>query len=266
MQAILFPNCGLGFPTCPAFKSTLRKSIFSDKDGALFFAARGELIQSSVSSIRPEGNRRRRSPRKNTASDRAAEEDEEEKVPQSPDGDSPESSNQEEIIALFRRIQSSISKGGSGTTKRRSSSSSKEKKSAESVLDVLNQYPSRKQFRDKGPSKEENGMLPRKTPALRKEPITKEDSLKEEFKLSRPPSNFVKRSPIPSPPMLKEKVGEVNEDGLPAVVAVKDSELQRVHGMKLSELKELAKSRGVKGYSKLKKGELVELLKGLLQS
>jgi hypothetical protein len=31
--------------------------------------------------------------------------------------------------------------------------------------------------------------------------------------------------------------------------------------MKLTELKELAKSRGIKGYSKLKKGELLELLR-----
>uniref|UniRef100_A0A3Q7F3B7 Rho termination factor-like N-terminal domain-containing protein n=2 Tax=Solanum lycopersicum TaxID=4081 RepID=A0A3Q7F3B7_SOLLC len=41
-----------------------------------------------------------------------------------------------------------------------------------------------------------------------------------------------------------------------------ESEAVKIEEMKLPQLKELAKSRGLKGYSKLKKSELVELLIG----
>nr|XP_043612161.1 SAP-like protein BP-73 [Erigeron canadensis] len=71
-------------------------------------------------------------------------------------------------------------------------------------------------------------------------------------KKSRPASNFVKRSPIPS------LYAETLED---EVKSVRDGE--ELEMMKLAELKELAKSRRVKGYSKLKKGELINLLKTL---
>lgn len=40
----------------------------------------------------------------------------------------------------------------------------------------------------------------------------------------------------------------------------REHELKKLEDMKLTELKEIAKSKGIKGYSKLKKGELVELL------
>lgn len=76
------------------------------------------------------------------------------------------------------------------------------------------------------------------------------DSVSNEGKVSRPPSNFVKRSPIPS-----VHVERVEDD----VMSATDGE--DLETMKLAELKELAKSRGVKGYSKLKKVELIKLLK-----
>lgn len=64
--------------------------------------------------------------------------------------------------------------------------------------------------------------------------------------LIRPLSKFVKRSPIPYPPS-QRKISLAKPD-------------PKIEGMKLVELKELAKSRGIKGYSKLKKSELVDLL------
>lgn len=82
-----------------------------------------------------------------------------------------------------------------------------------------------------------------------------------DFKLTRPPSKFVKRSPIPSSSTPTGKLLEPSNGASPHTAGTKEFELERVEEMKLPELKELAKSRGVKGYSKLKKKELVELLK-----
>ncbi|GER24647.1 Rho termination factor [Striga asiatica] len=62
-----------------------------------------------------------------------------------------------------------------------------------------------------------------------------------ELKSIRPPLQFTQRSPIPTD----------NEDC---------NEVEKFEKMKLAELKEVAKSNGIKGYSKLKKIDLVELL------
>eukprot|EP00268_Persea_americana_P001223 TRINITY_DN10367_c0_g1_i6.p1 TRINITY_DN10367_c0_g1~~TRINITY_DN10367_c0_g1_i6.p1 ORF type:complete len:190 (-),score=39.35 TRINITY_DN10367_c0_g1_i6:328-897(-) len=121
-------------------------------------------------------------------------------------------------------------------------------------------------YMDEGPLKGGDEILPRRTGAPKREARPKENSPGADLQLSRPPSSFVKRSPIPVPYTPKEKISEVQGEGSPIAVAVKDMELQRVDEMKLIELKELAKSRGLKGYSKLKKGELVEQLKRFLQS
>lgn len=76
---------------------------------------------------------------------------------------------------------------------------------------------------------------------------------------TRPPSNFVKKSPIPSPAPLRSNEIEVNNRE--KSISEADKESSKVEGMKLSELKVLAKERGIRGYSKLKKSELIELLK-----
>ncbi|KAI4372012.1 hypothetical protein MLD38_010300 [Melastoma candidum] len=68
--------------------------------------------------------------------------------------------------------------------------------------------------------------------------------------------NFVKRSPIPFPSAPRGRASMPDKDN--------GFSLQKLDGLKLDELKELAKSRGLKGYSKLKKMELVQLL--ILQS
>ncbi|RWR96315.1 Rho termination factor [Cinnamomum micranthum f. kanehirae] len=214
---------------------------------------RRDLPQLSVSSIRSEG-KRGRPPWKNTASDRSTEEN------KTSDGESSVPSNLEEIIALFRRIQSSISKEGHVSTKKSSSNNAKVKQSLESVVNVLHKSPARKQA--KGPLKGGDEILPQRTGAPKREARPKENSPGADLQLSRLPSSFVKRSPIPVPYTPKEKISEVQGEGSPITVAVKDMELQRVDELKLIELKELAKSKGLKGYSKLKKGELVEQLKG----
>lgn len=80
----------------------------------------------------------------------------------------------------------------------------------------------------------------------------------EEFNLSRPPSNFIKRSPIPHPTAPRTKTPERSNE----VVSIdgKGSELANMEKLRLSELKELAKARGIKGYSRLRKTELLQLL------
>jgi hypothetical protein len=82
-----------------------------------------------------------------------------------------------------------------------------------------------------------------------------------DFKLTRPHSNFTKKFSIPSPSTPGEKNAELNSEASEAKASGSISELPIVEEMKLTELKELAKSRGIKGYSKLKKGELLEFLR-----
>lgn len=74
---------------------------------------------------------------------------------------------------------------------------------------------------------------------------------------TRPRSSFVKRSPLQSPFNSKGKVKLKTKTSLDNHV---EREAVKVEEMKLPQLKELAKTRGLKGYSKLKKSELVELL------
>lgn len=76
---------------------------------------------------------------------------------------------------------------------------------------------------------------------------------------TRPPSNFVKRSPILSP--LPLRINETEVSNREESSSAADKEFSKIDKMKLSELKGLAKERGLKGYSKLKKSELVQLLK-----
>lgn len=86
-----------------------------------------------------------------------------------------------------------------------------------------------------------------------------------DIRASRPQSNFFRKSPI-SPAPSKESVQKLAEDQVPQMDTDVSFELQKLEETKLAELKELAKTKGVKGYSKLKKGGLVELLNGVLQS
>ncbi|KAL6991249.1 hypothetical protein U1Q18_009367 [Sarracenia purpurea var. burkii] len=256
MDAVTFnPRFRLPSFSC---KPMLGNPFFSLKeiaDRPSPFAARKDFSQLTVLSIRADGNRRgSQPPQKNKAAGRNAKGDEN-KISQSSDANKPSNSkNQEEIIALFRRVQSSISKGESVVSpKNRSSNSSRDKPSAESVLEVFRQ--SRKQLKGAKTSKNEGNKSnsTRRRVLLQK---VQEDPSMVDPKLNRPPSNFVKRSPIPFPSSPRKMLPEQKIESCSAI-----AEQQKLEEMKLFELKELAKTRGLRGYSRLKKSELVELLR-----
>lgn len=249
----------------PAFsvsgKPKLAKPFFSLKeiaDGPSLFASRKNYTRLTVLSIRADGNRRGRHPQEHIAIGRTEKTHDENKMSQSSDGKTSNSKNQEEIIALFRRIQSSISKGDSISPKMRSSNSSQDNTSAESVLEVLRQ--SRKQVKGEKTSKKEgNRASTRRRELLPKDQRVQEYPSPADLQLTRPPSNFVKRSPIPFALSTRKDVEQKIEAS--AATAGEEVESQNLEDLKLSELKELAKTRGIKGYSKVRKSELVELLR-----
>ncbi|KAF9587731.1 hypothetical protein IFM89_004708 [Coptis chinensis] len=245
---------GVNFVIIPKMKynALLLLNLTEITDGAPSFAS--WPVHPTFWSVRCEGNNRKGRPRRSSTSGQSHKPEENQQSSQSSDEVSSISSNSEDIIALFRRIQSSIAKDGSGGTKKRSFVNNKKMESAESVLDVLRQ--SRNQIRV------ENKASPKRRGASKTKGKTGDISPTSDFKLTRPPSYFVKKSPIPRPSTLKGQAIDVaNEDSLASSVR-NDPDSHKIEDMKLSELKELAKSRGMKGYSKLKKGELIALLKG----
>ncbi|XP_068660341.1 SAP-like protein BP-73 isoform X2 [Aristolochia californica] len=261
MHGLVFPNCGLRLPTSSS-RPSLGKALYGNSDGTLLFASRRDLVQPPALSIRSEGNRRGRPPRRKISPEQTAKEDEEQKGCELSNHESSDSSNQEEIIALFRRIQSSISKEGSASSLKRSHALKKQP--VKSVQEGQNRYSTGKQLSGKSLNKEgEGASLPRRRGSPKRVPAIENNPNKGDFNLSRPASNFVKRSPIPSHSAPAERVEVLRED--PSTPG-ESLELQRVDKLKLPELKELAKSKGIKGYSKLKKAELVEMLMRSLQS
>lgn len=100
--------------------------------------------------------------------------------------------------------------------------------------------------------------VPKKEPGIHGNPLVTDSS-----KLTRPPSKFVRRSPIPSPTTQKGEILELNNqiETYSNADETGELDLKRVEELKLPELKELAKSRGLKGYSRMKKSELISLLK-----
>ncbi|EFH44238.1 hypothetical protein ARALYDRAFT_492985, partial [Arabidopsis lyrata subsp. lyrata] len=143
----------------------------------------------------------------------------------------PSKSNQEEIISLLRRIQSSISKGESRgiEEKKNSDESSKEKPLTKAILDVL----------EKSRKKTEGDISVKKKPP--KGPV----------EVSQPPSNFAKKTPIPSASGPRGKLPLSNSNKALGEMNVKEEKASLMETMKLAELKEVAKNRGIKGYSKL---------------
>lgn len=200
--------------------------------GALHVASKRRLLMPFCSTTRSEGNGRRR-PRRNTPTNRPEKAMKSEGLPTS-DNETSTPSSHDEIIALFKRIQTSISKEGSVVSKRIGRNTSREKKSAKT------------------------GGLPESSSEL-------EDRAPEDIKTLRPLSNFVKKSPIPST-QFKEKDKKEVEKQVTEIDRDVKYEMQNLDEMKLNELKELAKVKGIKGYSKLKKLELVGLLKRSFQS
>ncbi|XP_022720371.1 uncharacterized protein LOC111278129 isoform X2 [Durio zibethinus] len=209
-------------------------------------------LQLTVSSA-SDGNRRGSRPRKSSASGRK---DGDESKKSSDGSKAPNSSSQKEIIALFRRIQSSISEEETASAKTKTISSSKNKSIAESVLDLLHESSKNGQDTDKV-----GNALRWKTGVSKKRQEMGEmaAAATQDFKLSRPPSNFVKRSPIPYATAPGGKnLGQSNE-----VAATNEGlKLANMEKLKLPELKKLARAKGIKGYSRLKK---IDGCKKLLQ-
>ncbi|KAH6773602.1 hypothetical protein C2S52_003501 [Perilla frutescens var. hirtella] len=247
---LLYPHSLLQFPSFSAFNPP-RVGLFNLAEIA---------DRSFVLSVKANGGRHK----KNHPSDDNA---------RSLDAKSSLSPNKEEILALFKRIQSSISKGGETVTskKRTSRAAAEDHKpssspSAESILQVLHQ--SRTQRKGKSVGKKGDKFLD-----TQKESLKKEESA-EHFSTTRPPSRFTRRSPIPSLSSPREELPSENETipetPTPSIprdeIEVKNDtlpstdEAMKLAEMKLPQLKEVAKSKGIKGYSKLKKSELVELL------
>ncbi|XP_009621321.1 SAP-like protein BP-73 [Nicotiana tomentosiformis] len=211
---------------------------------------RSDCHCSTLSTIRAEGSRRRRSsidatPGKTSKGDEI-------NIQSSRDSKSSNSLSQEEIISLFKRIQSSISTGDSLSSKKRSTKSSEEKPTIESVLEIL-RHSKTESTGTTSNTKGDKGLTHQRG---QKEPKA-DYSPTLDPRSTRPPSSFVKRSPLQSPLNSKEKV-ELKTETSPGNHG--EREAIKIEDMKLPQLKELAKSRGLKGYSKLKKSELVELL------
>ncbi|KAL2475163.1 Rho termination factor [Abeliophyllum distichum] len=239
--------CYFHLPSFSAFSGLkFRNPIFSfnvvaDRDSV--FISRREHLNFAVSSTRADGNPVPGRPPKGGWK----------KNPQSSETEKKQS-NKEEILALFKRIQSSISKGEAINSRKRNSKPAEDVSSAESLLEVLRQSTRK----GKTASKKGDKLLASRKDLLKKEQKA-EHSSEMDIKSSRPPSNFTRRSPVPSPSSPRNKV-DLKSEVLPTMDVDTDIITKKFEEMKLSELKEVAKSKGIRGYSRLKKSELVELL------
>ncbi|KAM1792851.1 hypothetical protein ACFX12_036665 [Malus domestica] len=242
----------LRFPTFFSFSKQpkLGNPIFSLKDVSPLFE-RKELHLTVTCSVGSQGNGRDQPPRRR--SERANKDGSKKR------GSRKTNANQEEIISLFRRIQTSISKEGSVDDEKIGSDDYEDRPHSDSILRALHGLRNPK---GKADDKDGKKVFIRRTD-------TREEQMQSnppvaEFKLTRPPSKFVKRSPIPHPSTPRSQFLDLDNGTTPSATGrsgAEELDLVRVEGMKLPELKELAKSRGMRGYSKLKKMELVKLLK-----
>ncbi|WOL12406.1 SAP-like protein BP-73 [Canna indica] len=275
MQTLLFPNGGIRSsaavfrPALLGFGHAVAVHAKEITDVHLHYTSQRGRFQLFISSIRSEGNRRGR-PRRNASSHKISKEADKLKEPPTANEEASESSSQVEIIALFKRIQSSISKDRP-TALRRSAKSQQEKKVK------TPKFPRREQAR--GGPRDVDAPLSERNELLEGEP-TNHTAFLGNTKVTRPASNFMKRSPIPPAPLAQHNnkdIGDEQPQSIPSAKVAEeqlqevtqdrvDPDLQNLDELKLPDLKELAKRKGIKGYSKLKKGELLELLKGLPES
>ncbi|KAL0363484.1 UNVERIFIED_CONTAM: hypothetical protein Scaly_1303600 [Sesamum calycinum] len=276
--SVLYPHSVLHLPS---FSAATRP-----KFGVPIFSVKEIANRFSVPGIRADGNRERS--QKNFSPGRAPKADAQEDNPQSLDGRS--SPNKEEILALFKRIQSSISKG-----EKRNSKVAEDNPSAESIWKFFTNQGHEEKYCGFLQSlvffvglhlslcsltAKSLGKKGGKLPSVRKESLNKEERVEHStmgLRSTRPPSSFTRRSPIPtlssqrdeiqqksetSPETVKRDETQLKNETLLATDDDNDQppEIIKFEEMKLAELKEVAKSKGIRGYSKLKKSELVELL------
>ncbi|XP_073058589.1 uncharacterized protein [Primulina eburnea] len=250
--------------------SLLRSPYFpilnGHKLGKPFFSLKELADKLSVSSIRADGNKGEKPPQKNPFPRKANKGGGTGDNSQSVDNKKPVSPNKEEILAVFKRIQSSISKGESLNSKKSASKLDEDKPSAEAMLEAL--FQSRTPGKGKTIGKK-GSKFPSPQKDSQKNKITAEDSstlslespslpLPPPSEFSRHPSTFVRKSPIPFVSSPRDTVEAKSETLLATDGNIEIS--KKFEGMNLTQLKEVAKSKGIKGYSKLKKSELVELL------
>ncbi|XP_051142139.1 rho-N domain-containing protein 1, chloroplastic-like [Andrographis paniculata] len=164
------------------------------------------------------------------------------------------SAREKEIVELFRKVQAQLRERAAIKEERRVEESSsqeskgKETDTVDSLLKLLRKHSVQ-------PGKKSSG----------KKDIAPVDAMP-----ARPKSSFSRRSPVPVVKLQRvypqqidfhERNSEEDEDDYeeeePRLVEGSD-----LSGMKTTELRALAKSLGMKGFSKLKKNELVELLSG----
>ncbi|KAE8715011.1 Ribosomal protein large subunit 16A [Hibiscus syriacus] len=139
----------------------------------------------------------------------------------------PNSSNRDEIVALFRRIQSSIAKAENQRAKTKSFNPSNEKSTTESIMDVLQK--SGKNLQDTRTKKGAKALRRRSGIPKKRQGKDKAPAAMEEFNLSRSPSNFKNRSPIPYPTSPRTKTPEWN---IESMSTDKGSELANIEKLK----------------------------------
>ncbi|KAL1546592.1 rho-N domain-containing protein 1, chloroplastic-like [Salvia divinorum] len=240
---------------------------------------------------------------------------------------------EKEIVELFRKVQVQLRERAAmkeGKKIEDSQAKSKESETVDSLLKLLRKHSVQQGKKSNTTANGRDFILDQdeQTGQLREERSTSvsdsnsTSSVKHETqdtpipRISRPKSNFRKRSPVPEikfqPAYTENSASSVSEDNVdferkwshvePEAhddiqdveydsesdvesltlevdafdeisgivetehedVAKEDDvdEASNLHGMKLTELRALAKSRGMKGFSKLKKSELIELLSG----
>ncbi|XP_047975427.1 rho-N domain-containing protein 1, chloroplastic-like [Salvia hispanica] len=239
---------------------------------------------------------------------------------------------EKEIVELFRKVQAQLRERAAmkeGKKIEESQAKSKESETVDSLLKLLRKHSVQQGKKSNTTANGRDFILDQdeQTSQLRVERSTSisdsnsTSSVKHEAqdtpvpRLSRPKSNFRKRSPVPEikfqPAYTEDSASSASEDNVDSErkwshvepedhddiqdveydsesdepltseldafdeisgivetehddVAKEDDvdEASNLHGMKLTELRALAKSRGMKGFSKLKKSELIELLSG----
>ncbi|KAG6434532.1 hypothetical protein SASPL_106170 [Salvia splendens] len=240
---------------------------------------------------------------------------------------------EKEIVELFRKVQAQLRERAAmkeGKKIEESQAKTKESETVDSLLKLLRKHSVQQGKKSNTTANSRDFILDQdeQTGQLRVERSTSisdsnsTSSVKHEAqdtpvpRLSRPKSNFRKRSPVPEikfqASYTEDSASSVSEDNVDSErkwshvepeahddiqdveydsesddepltseldafdeisgivemehkdVAKEDDvdEASNLHGMKLTELRALAKSRGMKGFSKLKKSELIELLSG----